>query len=91
LLQWRSSSWSVEFDLSASASSIAPSSPIKLSVLSEITIGQVDLLLMLIYMRDVFNLSASDNSIAPSSPILLAASSENQMKHNKSYNQDGAK
>jgi hypothetical protein len=72
------------FDLSSSVSHkfITPSSPKKLSVLSEMNekIATIKLHLRLSVVRDVFNLSASDNLVTPSLPILFSEFSENELK-----------
>jgi hypothetical protein len=69
-----------EFNLSASAKLIAPSSPILLSVKSENEIPAIALLLRrLSDMRVEFDLSASDNLVAPSLPMLFTELSENEL------------
>jgi hypothetical protein len=68
------------FDLSASASLMAPFVPISLAVLSERSKKATSLLQWrLSEVRHGIELSASDNLIIPSSPILLPVSSENEL------------
>jgi hypothetical protein len=75
-----------EFDLSASNSEIAPSSPISLlSVLSENETKQRVLLPILRAVSDEFNFSASDNLMAPSVPMSFAVLSENETKQQVCY------
>jgi hypothetical protein len=76
----------VEFNTSASAILIPPSSPIILAVLSENEMKPTRMLLLRSSeVRVEFDLSASDNLTAPLKPIQLSVLSENEMKQQVCY------